>query len=942
MKRTANPNLSRSAKPNSHCDNARGQTPSPQKSLSTIDADSRPAMSTHGGALRQLISDDASLSVRHMSTHGTGRKARGACLRFLALHPNRVSRGVVLCGVACGLFGMAGTRVAHAQVNRNRVDPLSDTPAIVPVMPKATARGGATQKTTPGAKTTSPTTPGGAAVGVDDALERGRALLAANDARAIPLLRTVALRALDELRALAPNAVAARDGIVDYATTTTLPDYQGPALRGRERAARAHLWWGTAESRLGDRDRAITALARAVILSSSAPVDEDAPPEGVTPLADGAPGGETSSADFVLDSTTLRETRRNAAQNLNGLLRQGLPVVAPDDVLSVVASRMHGGLWRPRRFRFELPTLAFSPPSDGAARGTASLASASREFLITSGKLFPSETRAPNSDSPRLWRVPPLYSGVAADALPPSLKMDRTVVGYERVTSGPNTGLWHQKVRVFYASTYVTRDNRDDGPRAQSLCAQFLKVSALMREGAGLGNRYAPDGVSTLWLCEVSALWPADDASDETPARPLRAPLVPAATATGSRATQGIVATPLSRPWRAGAWLDSAPGDILLFRLTQPRDEAEWLRELVHEYSHIAVPPFSGFAPPLEPFGNGALGETLGMLWAASETRAPANRLVSHASADIALRPLFANPTSLAAFPSANPRSNVAAKVAELNSATTFAPIEAWEDADDAFVTPTSRTSAPRITASARITASGWSRAMETHVGLNALPALRIFNARGPLPSMMPNGAPSSSGARDDLRYLQGVAVYLERVYGARVLGAALVPLASNVVPDSNAAIRSAMNGAARRPGMPPLLNANTLLNSAQFALREPFERGQARLPIWLPGAMSPLPSLGAAALSSRAPLQLRAGQSAGAWIFVPAQASTLRVQWRDAAPSAALQLVANRLSASVSKSASSGTLSIATSGRAGWHRLIFRATGTLTLSGAWFERAAV
>lgn len=916
---------------------------------------------SHWGAVSPLWRDSRPANGRRMSTHVAACEARSGFFKVAML------RRIALCGAAACLLGFAGTHAARAEAIRKTVTP-GEKAAIVPISPSGRAASGrgatknaplskpaASRATLGGPVVDSPANSGAANSGVEDDLKSGRALLAANDARAIPILRLTAQHALDALRLAAPNAIAARDGLVDYATTTVLPDDQGPILQAREQAARAHFWWGSAEVRLGDRDRAITALARAVILSSSAP-DENQDDEAsgvssdVTPIDDNTTDGEPASpSDFVLDSTTLRETRRNASQSLNGLLRQGLPLVAPDDVLSVVASRLHGGLWRPRRFRFEIPTLAFAPTSSGAAQN-ATFPSSSREFLITSGKLFPSETRAPKSDSPRLWRVPPLYSGVAANALPSSLKMDRTVAGYERETSGPDAGLWRQKVRVFYASTYVTRDNRDDRPRAESLCAQFLKVAALMRAGANLSNRYVPDGVSTLWLCEVSALWPADDGGgDDAPTRPLRPPLVPAATATSKLATREIVGTPLSRPWRAGAWLDSAPGDILLFRLTQPRDEAEWLRELIHEYSHIAVPPFAGFAPPLEPFGNGSLGETLGMLWAASEARASLNPLVTDAAADITPRraPLASNslPTNTSSK-NASPSNAAGMRSGELNPATSFAPVEAWEDIEEApLFEASSRQSAPRIGA------AGWDRAMETHVAMNALPALRVFNARGPFSTpatsngASSNGASSSAalknGASDDLRYLQGIAVYLERVYGARILSAALSPLASSQVPDSNTAFGGARNGASRRAGMSPLLNADSLLNSSRVALRAPFESGQKRLPIWLPGALSPLPALDAAALSTRAPLRLRAGQTAAAWLFVPSGASSLQVQWR-AASAATLQLVGSRLPFLISNSGSEpgGTLSIATAGRAGWQRLIFRATGDLTLSDAWFERA--
>jgi hypothetical protein len=138
----------------------------------------------------------------------------------------------------------------------------------------------------------------------------------------------------------------------------------------------------------------------------------------------------------------------------------------------------------------------------------------SRELLITSGKLFPAQRKAADG-SIRLWRTPPLYDSVKPAALPAALRMDRVTLGYIREVDGPNAGLWRQVARVFYASTYLTCAIAMTAPRAESLCEQFLKAAALMRVQTGLTNPYAADGVTTIWLAETSAWWPADDEEPE-------------------------------------------------------------------------------------------------------------------------------------------------------------------------------------------------------------------------------------------------------------------------------------------------------------------------------------------------------------------------------------------------------------------------------------------
>ncbi|HEX8237870.1 MAG TPA: hypothetical protein VF600_18160 [Abditibacteriaceae bacterium] len=717
-------------------------------------------------------------------------------------------------------------------------------------------------------------------VAIESGVERGRIQLTAGDVNALQTLQTTARQAAQALRTVTGNAVSGAvsgndvmpDGLGNTGTISPAEAEKAAFLRGT--AARAHFWWGRAEDTLGDRDRAITALARAVSFAGRPPV--------------GSP------------STQNEIVARDATQRLNAILREGLPLVAPDDTLEIIAAQAHGGLWQPRRISFQLPPLTVRPalrPSATArlsGRDVLAEVARSRELLVTSGKLFPAQRRT-SDGSIRLWRTPPLYNPVKPTALPAALRMDRVSLGYIREVDGPNAGLWRQVVRVFYASPYLTRGNRDDRPRAEILCEQFLKVASLVQAQTRLTNPYAADGVTTVWLAETSAWWPADD---EEPAMaallPMRQLPLNTALRRGERLVPEVQSSPLNRPWRAGAWIDSAPDEIMLFKMTEPRGEAEWLRELIHEYSHIALPPFAGFRPPLEPFGNGALGECLGMMWAAGNTAA------------------FA------------PRDN--------NATASQSPAE---DAQKM------RTEILR------------------HVERNALPSLRLFLAQGPSATL------SRSGTQDGLRYLQGLSVYLDRVYGPTSLQRAFGPLSLTPRPAQrsvtttrrrvgltgrtittsqasvSASAASATRSVAARAGYTAVSTADSLLQTSATWMRNPFARGEARFAVWLGGAlMKPSKGLTSAELAERAPLQLRAGERVSGWIFVPSAATSLRMQGAGVAQ---IKVPDGWTTTSHSGAASTGTsvLVLRTSERTGWQRLTLLATRDTTINGAWFERAS-
>jgi hypothetical protein len=73
------------------------------------------------------------------------------------------------------------------------------------------------------------------------------------------------------------------------------------------------------------------------------------------------------------------------------------------------------------------------------------------------------------------------------------------------------------------------------------------------------------------------------------------------------------------------------------------------------------------------------------------------------------------------------------------------------------------------------------------HVERNALPALRIFLAQGPESPL------GRAGTGESLRYLQGLSVYLDRVYGSASLRRGFAPLSIKPLPASTVTTRRAV-----------------------------------------------------------------------------------------------------------------------------------------------------
>lgn len=542
-----------------------------------------------------------------------------------------------------------------------------------------------------------------------------------------------------------------------------------------QQAARAHWLWGVAAQRFVRRDEAITALARARRLV-------------------------VASAGASDDSFLLRDINIE----LNKVLGDGLPLIAPRDVLDDIAQLIHDDSWTARSFSFDATSAQIGAPKTQSNADDLQL-------LVTDGQLFPPPLPGASDIAPR---TPALYKNFDDKQLPASLKLNKMVAGYARQNSGANKGQWRQVVRVLYASSRLTEDKRDDLPRARALAEQFLKVHDYYQNELGLSNLYAEGdrdaGVTTLWLLEVSALWPADDKDPRVLAQ--LGPLMPNVNTGKITAEATPETTALMRPWApiAGS-IESVPEEILFWKAGLERPEAEWLRELFHEYGHVTIPPIGGFRAPLESYANGFIGETLGMMWAAQTPAEFALQL-----RDKPVDSQFVTPMAMAATAPASPPASAEDSAAELR-------------ADIA-----------------------------EHLQTHAIPARELFVASGP------NAPISEAGNEQALLYVSGLTVYLERVYGAPLLGRAFAPLAQSA--------RQAQNVASRRS----LLRPGNLFSAIETQWQTPW-RADKTLPIWLPGALNA--RLDAATLVNRGAITLPRGTRATTWLWVPPGTGELRIE---------------------------------------------------------------
>ena len=645
-------------------------------------------------------------------------------------------------------------------------------------------------------------------------LQAATDLLDANDPSSASALREVAQSALKTLQSTTVTDIlsAAPGALPGDAVTLGLT----------QQAARAHWLWGVSAERFTRRDEAITALARARRLA-------------------------VASAGADDESTLLRDINLE----INKVLGDGLPLIAPTDVLSDIAQLVHDDAWTPRSFTFDGGSDQIGAPKIQSNADDGHL-------LVTDGQLFPPPLPGASDLAPR---TPALYSKLDEKQLPASLKLNKMVAGYARQQSGPNQGQWRQIVRVLYASSRLTENKRDDLPRARALAEQFLKVHDYYQNDLGLSNLYAQGdrdaGVTTLWLLEVSALWPSDDKDPRVLAQ--LGPLMPSVNTGKTSIDATPETTETMRPWAPIAGnVESAPGEILFWKAGLKRPEAEWLRELFHEYGHVSIPPVGGFRPPLEPYGNGFIGETLGMMWAAQN---PAQFVIQ--VQDEPQTPAFATP------------------VAATAPATVSAPESDVAEMRDNIA---------------------------QHLQTHALPARALFVASGP------NAPFAEAGDQQALLYLSGLTVYLERVYGAPLLGRALGPLAQSASQAQNTAMRRSL----LRPG--------NVFSAIEANWQQPW-RADNTLPIWLPGALNA--RLDAPTLVNRGAITLPKGTRASAWLWVPPGTGELRIEGKGA----------GNLSVLGTAFASKGDIARVYFATNGWQKITLVAQDNATIEQAKFVR---
>ena len=544
--------------------------------------------------------------------------------------------------------------------------------------------------------------------------------------------------------------------------------------------------------------RALETLQRAVDASQNAPKSEQV----AAVLALSRASQKWQSRDDATE-VLARGLKQNDAKEIRDalapLLVEGLPQNASENTLQSLSEIGARGQWTLQKSTFSFPALEVEN-SKFARNHTF-------DILQTRGELFVSGKNA--DGAPRLWRTPKLYA--AYSPLPATLQMNRAVYGY--VKTGEK---WRQVARVLYAN--VDGENA----RAQKICDVFLRVWCSFQLKLKRDNLYA--NVTTIWLSRESALWPQ---SENTP------------------------------NWNAGAQLDSAPAEMILFRTGETRSDAEWLREIAHEYSHIALPPFAGYKMPLEPFGNGVLGESLLMLWA-------------------------------------------------LNAPPSFFALEQIEAAR------------PQL---------------RVHVSRHAIPAWKSWLAHDPR-------AEIGGGDETARRKLQGLTLWVERVYGAPTLRFALSQLNENPENRRQAALAWAQRRNADGKVNETVLSAEDLRRVVGDSISITAQNDvSSRLPlvlrldqtIWLGGALrssKPMsPEISPDALANRAPLKLRANERASGWIYIPRGAKSLRV-------TSSTRFVADGWKTSFANNA----VVLKCEDKTGWQRLAIRATHNFEIGAARFE----
>lgn len=147
--------------------------------------------------------------------------------------------------------------------------------------------------------------------------------------------------------------------------------------------------------------------------------------------------------------------------------------------------------------------------------------------------------------------------------------------------------------------------------------AKFAKVSYLYTPGTGAFSR------SLSLLCAVHYSSGSDALLADRMARLLALAHHTLVEKTGREAANGLEPFDVWLCTGGGAGGEQWRSNLYLYNTETPRSSIEWLREVVHEYSHLALPPIGGYDAP-EYWANGYLGERLLVRWFLRQKDGPA------------------------------------------------------------------------------------------------------------------------------------------------------------------------------------------------------------------------------------------------------------------------------------------------------------------------------
>ncbi len=124
---------------------------------------------------------------------------------------------------------------------------------------------------------------------------------------------------------------------------------------------------------------------------------------------------------------------------------------------------------------------------------------------------------------------------------------------------------WKLRFRILWQDVPERADIRAN--QARQVAQFMLRLSGLVKAESGLGPRFSEDGVVNIWLAEDGNM---------------------------------------------GA--EEYGENVYVFQVAAARTELEWVRELMHEYGHQALPTVGGYTDP-EWSASGRLGERLFLRW---------------------------------------------------------------------------------------------------------------------------------------------------------------------------------------------------------------------------------------------------------------------------------------------------------------------------------------